>query len=1349
MEIQYTNYRKYFKYIIITIFIIIISIFKLQATEQYSSYEGMLFEVSFMQNEFYVVNDAIGVELKIFVSTRQKTNIKVTYPGGTIENYFLPGDSVLVLNISNKYYFTESEVVQNGAIQIETDNPVVVYAFDSQVHTSDSYVCIPVSNWGTQYAIMSVPNDQYDPTSPPPTRSDSLIQYFPRQSEFLLISGYDDTHVTFKPRSLTEKAKQVDKYYTVTLNKGDTYLVKSYTYPKGMGDLTGTLITSDKPVGVLSGHVRTALPQTLPPGKDSKDHLAEMLSPINSWGRTYISVPFGVNPFGDMFRVVNIEPNTKLQVFTSAIPTEYDFTDSLEVKTFYTMNTPAIWQADKPIEIAQFMQRTGSDLESKNFDPSMVMVPPKEQFIQRVLFTTPGGVFYNPEQYSAHYIAVIAEDSAIGNIYLDGRLLDTISNIKTQKIINTDLHWDVIKLDRGTHELIASQGKFSGILFGVGEFDSYAMVLGASLLKPDLVDNMSPLINVKINCFDLNGIAYDFPSSDASGINFGQVDDNQTTNFAYSIYPSQPNDTTIHFWATVKDIYKAGKFVITFWDKQGNKSSYSYDYSPINLDWTRTLDFGTVSWLDSLCLDFYMQNNGNNPIKLDSVILPTDSRLTIYGFDSNIDTLYPNQSISGKLCFNPKGTLQQLNDQISFYFDCGIQKTIPILANLIAPALNVKGWDFGNVYLQDSAEHTISIQNVGNVSVRLDSLSFLVPNSHFEFNTDSLFPKWLSPDSTLDVSVKFKPDQRQNEYCTVQFSNTLNINTQTIVSGTGVAPLFSDYTLNFGERRIGTSNDSTIYIKNIGNIKSLLKFKQFLLQDSNDQNTQTISAIDNIVNADDSLKLSFNYSPNDTVSYHIASLLNCDWLPHPDIMFEIKGFGTLPVIETKNYDFDTVIVFTTNNVSTNLIFSKGNENLTIDSVYVISGDTNSFKINYANLKSLVIPFYQSLTIPISFTPQNIGFNKLVLGVVNDAMPNYLRKTDTIEITGYAIAPENLKASVELYGDGDYSTCLRDTLYASFVNDENFEISLTDIQMIKTPNNIDASFISDIVNSLPIVINANSKITIPVSILLHYGETASIQVIGTFNNKLKQTATLNIQPKTYKISIADIGNITTMPSDTVQMTFSGKVENATDVPIKFDLSLAIDESIFYLLDKSAILEITSNDKTYQIHCSIKQTLDTLTITWKDLPILLNKNDNWKISLKFLTLLSNKNQTDINISLITNDCYNNTTNTLKAILQEVCMNPMRQIIIADDQPTFKIYPNPTNNLLKIDVDLKKNSYITISIFDLFGKELKLENKILSKGKYLLFYVVENMTSGKYFLRIVVNQKIEYNNVINIIR
>jgi hypothetical protein len=47
------------------------------------------------------------------------------------------------------------------------------------------------------------------------------------------------------------------------------------------GDLTGTHIVADLPVAVISGNVKVPVPVT----SGTSDHLCEMLTPVDTWGK--------------------------------------------------------------------------------------------------------------------------------------------------------------------------------------------------------------------------------------------------------------------------------------------------------------------------------------------------------------------------------------------------------------------------------------------------------------------------------------------------------------------------------------------------------------------------------------------------------------------------------------------------------------------------------------------------------------------------------------------------------------------------------------------------------------------------------------------------------------------------------------------------------------------------------------------------------------------------------------------------------------------------------------------------------------------------------------------------------
>ena len=1318
------------------------------AKEQFSSYEGTHFMVSFMQNEFYVQDEKVGVEMRIFVSSRNWTNVQINYPDGFIDRYRIPKDSVLNISISNSYYNQKSEVIEKHGIEIIADNPVIVYAFCSQSFSSDSYACIPTANWGNEYVVLSMPNDNYKPVNPPVTSGDSIIQFTPRPSEFLIIAYHNNTKVSFKPQAETAGGKQPNFYYTEILDKGETYLVQSRDYPRGFGDLSGTLIKSDKPIGVLSGHTRTAILQNVPPGKDSKDHIVEMLQPISAWGHIYFSVPFGTSPNGDFFKITNIEPNTNLKVYQSPYPVDYLFTDSLEVKQFHSINTPTIWQSDKPIQIAQFMQRLGTNLESKDFDPSMVLLPPREQFIHHVLAATPGGVFLNRKQYTKHYVALIAESSALDSLFIDKVLIDTVAPIRNQKIINTDLHWAIIELNPGTHDIYSPTGTFSGILFGTGEYDSYAMVLGAGLLEPDLEDNIGPIAVVDTNCFVITGVIKDFHGENSSGINFAKVNDTLTNNVEWILYNPQPGDTTITFQATIININKPARFHVEFWDKKGNKNLYDYQFEPYYFDYPVKIDFGVMSWTDSLCIPIFMRNDSKNAIRINSVDLPTDKRLKFKLDLSTPMDLLPNEMISGEICFYPNKSLENLKDNIDFNFICGISKRIPILAEVVAPDIEVKGWDFGNVYLGDSAMGEISIKNIGNVPLRIDSLYYYLKEQAFSYDKTIKYPFWLNPDSTFKVPVQFSPYRRDEFLENARFTNHLKIQNKAIITGRGVAPLIQSIQVNFGNKRIGTLNDTTVSITNDGNIQSLLKFEKFMYYEEEDYNFNRIQSFNQILEELGVATIDFKYNPTDTVRYQLTANLLCDWQPHPPIIVDVRGYGTLPVVETKNYDFGDVEIFTNKDARPTLLANTGNETLTIDSIYIIENTNSAFTIDLSNESNQKLAVYDSKNWVINFSPKLLGKHRLVLCVLNDALPNYMRKTDKIIVEGNSIAPPEVAAKVDIISV-DRNVCVNDTVFVDFINLENFAVNLDKISLSITPNTVQYKVLDDYQSKLPINLPTKEKYRLPIWFGLKLNEKATIFAEGTFNKNNTFNQIYEKKPRDSEWIITKLEDMEVLPSDTLKITISGQIKDRTDFPIKFDFEIETDQTIINLLELNPKLTINRNGQVFEIKLSATQTRSKIEIKWTDNPIILNSGDKWFLELPFIGLLDALGKTNFNLKMLATDCYNplNTTNVV--ILKEVCMNPMRPIIILDDQPEMKIFPNPANNLVNIELNLKKNSYIYISLFDIFGNEIvKHENSVLSKGKYLLIFVVENMTSGKYFLKTKIDDKIEM-NIINIIR
>ena len=77
------------------------------------------------------------------------------------------------------------------------------------------------------------------------------------------------------------------------------------------GDLTGTVLSADKPFGVFVGHEATVL-SNQPTSPCCADHLEDQLFPSSTWGKVYAVAKTAARstPVPDMIRVIAQNPGT-------------------------------------------------------------------------------------------------------------------------------------------------------------------------------------------------------------------------------------------------------------------------------------------------------------------------------------------------------------------------------------------------------------------------------------------------------------------------------------------------------------------------------------------------------------------------------------------------------------------------------------------------------------------------------------------------------------------------------------------------------------------------------------------------------------------------------------------------------------------------------------------------------------------------------------------------------------------------------------------------------------------------------------------------------------------------------
>ncbi|MFP4598677.1 MAG: hypothetical protein ACLFVJ_10525 [Persicimonas sp.] len=270
-------------------------------------------------------------------------------------------------------------------------------------------------------------------------------------------------------------------------------------------DVSGTVITSNKPVAVYTGATIVNIPDepvstnpssscaatgnsctynseccsgicgydggwTCMDSLTAADHVEQQLFPTETWGTTYVATPFyirGVNDFS-IYKVTASTDNTTIEVDPPVDGMSSLTLDRGEVHQFHTPDAFEL-DASDPIMVAQFMIG-GTNSPSGDGDPAFLLPPAVEQFRDSYTFLV-------PDYYNLNFVTLIAPTGT--DVELDG---STISASEFTPV-GGDSNWSyklVDSLSAGVHNAEAGQ-KFGIVVHGMDEYISYAFSGGITL----------------------------------------------------------------------------------------------------------------------------------------------------------------------------------------------------------------------------------------------------------------------------------------------------------------------------------------------------------------------------------------------------------------------------------------------------------------------------------------------------------------------------------------------------------------------------------------------------------------------------------------------------------------------------------------------------------------------------------------------------------------------------------------------------------------------------------------------------------------------------------------------------
>ncbi|MDA3864139.1 MAG: IgGFc-binding protein [Deltaproteobacteria bacterium] len=403
---------------------------------------------------------------------------------------------------SGIYRATESR----GGYHIETTLPVTVYQFspydyvtgsDVYSYSNDASLILPTPVLSTNYIIMSRPtmslsNGISDLTSP---------------GVMTVIAPEDNTTVTVQSSAHTAGGSGVGaltpgQSMNYQLNQGDVLQIVSsqdvsvsscpgqtsgpdangyeYCDPGSSYDLTGTKVTSNKPVAVWGGHNCDFIPFDY----WACDHLEEMMIPLETWGNHfYIGLTHPVESGTDETNVIRIlsGENGVNVSFNPAFENPATLNEGEYIEFLAPVEQHFEINATGPIMVGKFTvgQNYWTDSSDAMGDPAFGLVVPVEQYRSEYSFAT-------PESMSVNYVNVIAQipTDSYDFITIDG---ESITAEDYQAIGDTG--YGVARIDitstgtNGSHRIEAPNESITfGIeVYGFANYTSYLYPGGLDL----------------------------------------------------------------------------------------------------------------------------------------------------------------------------------------------------------------------------------------------------------------------------------------------------------------------------------------------------------------------------------------------------------------------------------------------------------------------------------------------------------------------------------------------------------------------------------------------------------------------------------------------------------------------------------------------------------------------------------------------------------------------------------------------------------------------------------------------------------------------------------------------------
>lgn len=296
-------------------------------------------------------------------------------------------------------------LISNKVISVQSTEEISVVSVSTKKHTVGATAVLPVESLGHRYYLV--------------TPEDANAGGF---KEFVVVAGKTPARVSINVKGqfyYNEKNYSPGSTLHIFLHPYHSFQLQS-SY-----DLSGTKITSDNAVAVLSGHSCAKVHAAC-------DYVVEQLLPVAAWGNVYVVPPNPLQKNADFVYVVAAE-KASIAYNTGTSAATKDIAAGEVHKFDVNQNLFFYVSASAPIQVVFFF--TGAHTSLIGQDPFLLNIPPVSTYCTS--YRVSGLVDYE------NHLVLIAHNADANAVTLNQK---TDSTVSWQAIPGTDFSWAAVTM---------------------------------------------------------------------------------------------------------------------------------------------------------------------------------------------------------------------------------------------------------------------------------------------------------------------------------------------------------------------------------------------------------------------------------------------------------------------------------------------------------------------------------------------------------------------------------------------------------------------------------------------------------------------------------------------------------------------------------------------------------------------------------------------------------------------------------------------------------------------------------------------------------------------------------------